>query len=310
MHRAGTSATTRVINLLGVPTARDLVPPASDNVRGFWEPNRLVEINNEFLNSVGSSSDDPLQLPHGWLETSSAAAAKVAIAKFIEAEFRDTEIFLLKDPRIARLLPLWLAALDDLDIEPFVVIPFRNPLQVAGSLRKRDRFSLSKALLLYQESYLQTELASRGRQRSFVNFEAMLGDWRVLDAKLRHGAIDLAATNETASLIEDYLSDELRHHREDRDTLINHPAVPRIIVRLYDALETAGADCESEKDLDSEFDRLRRFAGDAALLYQELLVAERVRMQQELKTFENSRSWKVTAPLRWVSSLLASGSQH
>ena len=42
MHRSGTSALTRVLNLLGVALGDDLMPPGPDNPLGFWEHQALA----------------------------------------------------------------------------------------------------------------------------------------------------------------------------------------------------------------------------------------------------------------------------
>ncbi len=78
----------------------------------------------------------------------------------IKSEFADSDLFVVKDPRLSRLLPLWFDVLDELGIEAVVVIPFRNPLEVAASLKARDRMSLATSLILYAYSYLDTELVS------------------------------------------------------------------------------------------------------------------------------------------------------
>ena len=54
MHRSGTSCITRIFNLLGVTLGEELLDPASDNPKGFWENWYLVQINKQILkNSNG-----------------------------------------------------------------------------------------------------------------------------------------------------------------------------------------------------------------------------------------------------------------
>ncbi len=57
MHRSGTSATTRAINLLGVPLAAndELASPSPNNPTGFWEVTRLTDFNNKLLYELGGS---------------------------------------------------------------------------------------------------------------------------------------------------------------------------------------------------------------------------------------------------------------
>ena len=44
MHRSGTSALTRVLNLLGADLPATLAPPADDNETGFWSRSGLLTI--------------------------------------------------------------------------------------------------------------------------------------------------------------------------------------------------------------------------------------------------------------------------
>jgi hypothetical protein len=176
MHRSGTSATTRVVNLLGADIASTMLPATpGDNDRGYWESAAVVEIHDQLLRALGSAFDDPFPLPEGWLDSSFVRDAQDRLADEIRKDFDGSRIFVVKDPRIARLLPLWLDLLDTLAIEPVVVIPVRNPLEVAVSLGRRDAYSVppAQSLLLYVRSYLDTELASRGRQRLFVRYEQL-----------------------------------------------------------------------------------------------------------------------------------------
>jgi hypothetical protein len=111
MHRSGTSATTRVISLLGADIASDLIPPVrGENDRGFWESTEVVRIHDEVLNSVGRSWDSPLAYPADWTETDAARRGQQRIGEEIAKNFANSRVFVVKDPRVARLLPLWLRA--------------------------------------------------------------------------------------------------------------------------------------------------------------------------------------------------------
>jgi len=118
MHRSGTSAVTRVVNLLGADIASELMPPQPDNVRGFWEPLPVADIHDRLLKAFGSAWDDPFPLPDRWTEADAAQRAKRRLAGEIRKDFADSALFVVKDPRITRLLPMWLEILDELAIEP------------------------------------------------------------------------------------------------------------------------------------------------------------------------------------------------
>ena len=67
-----------------------------------------------------------------------------------------SSLFVVKDPRISKLLPLWIELLAEIDVDLVVVMAFRNPLEVAESLAKRDLMPLASSLLLYFTSYLKS----------------------------------------------------------------------------------------------------------------------------------------------------------
>ncbi len=297
MHRSGTSALTRVINLLGADIAHDLIPPHPENLRGYWESAAVIRIHEDLLQSLGSFNEDPLSLPAGWEGSCAAQCAERRLENLIKQQFAESRTFVVKDPRISRLLPLWIGILAQMDIDPIVVIPFRNPLEVAASLAQRAAAALSKALLLYFHSYLETELASRGAPRFFIRYDELLGDWRLVQNRLNalsNGRFPAPRALAKAA-IEEFLSSDLRHHRFSREQLVSHPDVPPAIVEMFDALcEAAGTG--DERSLRSTLDRFRAIYGNLGSLYRDFVVAERQALRD---AFERSTSWRATAPLRW-----------
>ena len=302
MHRTGTSAVARVVSLLGADVPKELVSPDADNVRGYWEPSAVVEVHNQLLDALGTSSADPLPLPKNWLELACTQQAKARLVRIIETEFSESRLFVVKDPRIAKVLPLWLKLLDDLHVGAAVLIPFRHPLEVAASLKKRDNMSLATSLLLYVDSYLNAELSSRGRRRCFVSYDRLLNDWRDLQRKLKDiiGGRLPAESSEHSFEIERYLSPTLRHYQHNRDDLMRLTSAPPIVAELYDLLNEAALGNDSGR-LQKSFDRLRHLADDAATLYRTYVIDERTKWQEAVNQFENSKSWQATAPLRWMN---------
>jgi hypothetical protein len=314
MHRSGTSALTRVVNLLGADIAGDLIPVQPENIRGYWESAAVIRIHDDLLNAIGCSKDDPLDpisFPAGWDGSHGAQWAKRRIAKLIERDFAGSGSFVVKDPRISRLLPVWIDVLGDMHIEPIILIPFRNPLEVAASLAQRAAVPLSKALLLYFQSYLEAEVASRKVPRLFIHYNALLRDWRSCQSRLSELSEERfpppsAATN---AKIEQFLTDELHHHRFSRVQLINHPGVPAAIVEMFDRMSEA-AETGDDRRLRKALDRLRAIQEQFGGLYRGVVVAEReqaIAQRDALRdAFEHSTSWRATAPLRWFRLKAAS----
>jgi hypothetical protein len=57
MHRSGTSAITRALEVLGVNVGTNLLPPVDgDNAKGFFEDVEINSLNVEILRALGALS--------------------------------------------------------------------------------------------------------------------------------------------------------------------------------------------------------------------------------------------------------------
>jgi hypothetical protein len=237
MHRSGTSAVAGLLAKLGAAPPRDLMPATSANERGHFESLRLVELNDEMLAAARSRWDDWRRIDPAWFRSARAAAFKGAAGERFETSYGDAPLAVLKDPRICRLAPLWLDALERIGARPHVVIPVRSPLEVAQSLRERDGFPLSKGLLLWLRHVLDAEAATRKLPRSIVIWDDLLADWRGAAEKIAREA-DLAwsAIPAQTAAAEGFLSDSLRHQRVADALLADHPDIHRWTAKAYEAL--------------------------------------------------------------------------
>lgn len=240
-HRSGTSAVARVLNLLGVALGDRLMRPKPDNRYGFWEHLEVFDLHERLLCHLGSGWSDYQPLPAGWLASNAVDAFRAQLSDFLVQEFSEAEFWGVKDPRLARLLPLWLAVFDELAWDPGFVIVVRNPLEVIASLQRRQQFPFETCLLLYMSEMLATLEHTRGRRRGFVSYS------RLLDEPLAT-VDDLAADlgidwphppHEQDHKIRSFLRPMERHHRYTVSELRSHGVVPQWCADLYDALEAA-----------------------------------------------------------------------
>jgi len=143
MHRSGTSAVTRVVNLLGLSLGRsDDLYSAPDNPSGHWESVSLCATNDVVLGLFGGTDIWPPRLRSGWERSSKAQSilpAMRAVFQDVYSEAIGTDgVWLWKDPRLCLTLPIWRRLLDDF----CVVLVIRNAADVADSLHRREGFPI------------------------------------------------------------------------------------------------------------------------------------------------------------------------
>jgi len=94
------------------------------------------------------------------------------------------------------------------------VLPVRNPLEVAASLRRRDGFVSAKSCLLWLRHVIDAEKATRDVPRAVVTYDALLADWQGVVATLGAGlGVSWPRRGALVELeIERVLATQLRHH--------------------------------------------------------------------------------------------------
>jgi len=261
MHRSGTSALTRAINLAGVPLPSNLMPPSTtENADGFWESVDLMRIHDAMLQSLRSGWNDPREIPGDWFSGSAGADARRALTGWIEAEMRGKDTLLVKDPRVCRLLPLWQIVCGAMGIETYTVIPFRNPIEVARSLKARDGFAEMNSFFLWLRHVLDAERFSRGRARSFCSFDQLMNDGL---GTVRRIASELRLTfptpdAELGALLSEALKPGLRHHAVPHDEVTEAcERIPPLLVTYRWLLDAAEGKTPPFETLDEVTYRMR-----------------------------------------------------
>jgi GT2 family glycosyltransferase len=266
MHRSGTSALARVLNLLGADIGTGLLPGRTDNPRGYWEAEAVVALNEECLAHHGRSWHDPRPLPEGWMETPWTQQWRERLRALIAERYAGTPLLLVKDPRIARLLQAWLEELRALGITPHVIITLRHPDEVAASLGKRKHQPLPPAhsRLLWMAHLLDAESASRGVSRAFVSYNRLLDDWRETARGLAtRFAIEWPqAPEQTAADIDAFLLRDLRHHQAQQSVVDHRDVLAQHAAALYTRM--IEGDPQSD-DMRTEFDRQCRRLEDGLI---------------------------------------------
>ncbi len=227
MHRSGTSALTRVLNLLGMELGQPLLPPHATNVTGFWEHAEIVAMNEQILQLLGSTWDDANFLQKTLFHCKTLNQLQQQAAKIIYRNFSTCPLWGIKDPRICRLLPFWLPVFADTGCQLHFILMARHPFEVTASLQQRDDFKLEKSLKLWLTHLLNSEHDSRYHSRVFVTYQELLTDWRTTVIKIadRLKIHWLNVPENSAFGVEQFLSNNLKHH-DYQDNILKNMSNP------------------------------------------------------------------------------------
>ncbi len=173
MHRSGTSALGGVLDIMGLEFGSDLMKANKENPKGYYENNYIYKCNKKILSENNSSWDD-LHFDVSMIPAEKKRVYIEEAKEILYKEFRFSKQFAIKDPRICLLFPIWEQACKELGIDIKVILPYRNPMEVARSLQKRNQFSVEKGLLLWSKHFLFAEYYSREYKRTFISFDDLV----------------------------------------------------------------------------------------------------------------------------------------
>ena len=236
MHRGGTSVLAGLLHLSGFELGSAPMQAAPGvNSKGFFEHAEAHAIHERLLLALGRSRFDPREMPVGWRKHPAFAIAVEEVRALIERDFAGTARWLVKDPRLCRIVPIWLEAMASLGIAPRVIVIARHPAEVGGSMQAQHWIaSIARAHLCWLQHMLEAEASTRGITRTLVVYDALIADWRSERARIgRALGIEWPDAIDEAS-IDAFVSAQERHFDASRDALAGS-AVPALAAELYDA---------------------------------------------------------------------------
>jgi hypothetical protein len=250
MHRSGTSATAGWLKTLGVNLGPYLMAEDPTQPKGYFEHAEIVRIHDELMAVFGSSWDDPRPLPEGWEHDQRVRFFRKQLMEIIRRDLMTEPLWGAKDPRLCRLLPIWLGMLDELGVSVRAISVLRHPAEVAESLALRNGFSADKSGLLWLRYVLEAEWHSRAIPRIAIRYVDLLRasgaeSQRVAQA---FGIVWPKPDGNAAGGAADFLERGLRHHESlyfDRFP----PPLRKWIVSAYRALKAGSGPSEHGRTL-------------------------------------------------------------
>ena len=247
MHRSGTSALSRALNLLGGDMPPRLIEADQWNAAGYWESKPIKDLNEEMLVSGGGEWSEWLEFNPDWFKSSAVQRFRDRAIELVGSEFTDSPLFIFKDPRLSILMPFWRSIFDELGIDQVAIHPLRNPVEVARSLERRNNFLMSKGVLLWLRYTLDGERGTRGLRRIFTTFDDLLEDPAGLIERTQDdlGLIWPRNSVKARREIAQFLSADMRHHRDGARVLRSLSYGSDWVFRTYETLMGFAADGEN-----------------------------------------------------------------
>ena len=227
MHRSGTSAVTRALSLAGLELPKDVG-------KKLWESRAVIMLDNQVLSRFRMRWHSLGLIAPERLVDEDLADLRAEAVSLLKTIYGPSQHIVVKEPRMARLIPFWEKVFAEFGAEPRYVLPLRSPRDVASSLAARNEMPLAMALDLWTDHVVAGERDTRGKPRTFVNYDDFLRDKsvevaRVLDALgVPVGPIDA----ERRAAIDAFVSEESRHHKAD-DDLFELGAASAVAATLY-----------------------------------------------------------------------------
>ena len=228
MHRSGTSTVASAVNLMGVHLgeAAKMMPATQANAEGYWEHLEIYDLQLRLLERMGWDWDVSEPLPAGWVQSEAVRPFKEELARIVATSFGGHSLWAWKEPRTCILMPLWRETLEKAGTKLACLFVVRNPVDVAGSVMRRDGVPFNKALGIWFHYNIVALKDAAGLPTVFLSYEQLLESW---EPELRRcaAALDLDWPKDAARFRETmnaFIQPGLRHNRASADRLQELPA--------------------------------------------------------------------------------------
>ena len=330
MHRSGTSAITRGLQVLGVNLGDTLHEAAEGiNDKGFWEDIDLHALDVEMLAALDSDWHHITPILHSDMTMLRSKGYFLRAVELLRQKMSTAPVFGFKDPRVAKLLPFWKEVFSYCQFDVRFILAVRHPISVVKSLAKRDGFDAEKSYFLWLDHMITSLAGSAGEKRVLVDYDRLMQlpeNELARIAKATELKIDPV---ELQSYEDEFLDQKLRHTVYDLNDLSLENACPPLVREIYAELLDVASDKIQIEDIAlqrkvelwaGEFDRLK-----SALVLIDKLYTQTVKHNEQIACLNNeianinqvlaerdayiqrlitSKSWLITKPLRWVNEIL------
>lgn len=218
MHRSGTSVTMNVLNALGLPLSDDLMPPTEFNEKGYFESWAISKIQDDILRAFGLTWAIPTTvrpLPPQWWHLPQVAPARRQLVELVTREFEKAgNVWGFKDPRTARLLPMWKEIVAELGLEAKYILVSRHPRDCVRSLQRRENMNPTQGELLWLEHNADAIAFTGGKVDAIVEYDRWFDDgFAQAEHLIERLGLEHPGAERLSEIVQSIVSGDLRHSR-------------------------------------------------------------------------------------------------
>jgi len=282
MHRSGTSMVSGLLHVTGINLGKNLLLGDLANEKGYFENEKILNLNELILKEIESSWDDIRPLPADLETRPEIIIISAELKKIIEEEYFSSVVFGIKDPRLALFLPIYLKIFKDLKIIPYFILVERKTIEIAESLTKRDGFTYEKTVALTEKYRNIIKKHTKSvEHKIIVQYDDVLNEpYNFIKNIEKIFDIKLLSNNDDKNRIEGFASHGLKHHTINYDEVVMQDReeigmVNRKILELEDDLK------QKNNELTNVIGELQNEKN------------ERQRSNAKLNSIENSFTWRL-----------------
>ncbi|MBY7668175.1 MULTISPECIES: glycosyltransferase [Vibrio] len=242
MHRSGTSALTKALQVMGVSLSENLMPEGEFNPKGHWEDMDVVSINDKLLAHYGhvwfSATQPQISLDDDYVQL----LLEEAVA-MVNQRVQQFPLWGFKDPRTSRLLCFWLEVLQRANVVPKFVYALRNPLDIVRSLARRDGLTHRQGYLLWWWHTLPNLSLLRSQPVAWVSFNQLLTQpQQVITQLQQHLSLASLPEEDVATFCDSFIEPSLSHSCAQLSDLYQDEQHFEPVLTLYSVLEKLSRD--------------------------------------------------------------------
>lgn len=145
VQRSGTSAITKALSVLDTDLGSDLIDKHDIvNSTGFWEDSDIYELNKDILSYLGIEWSSLREVILDDFSDEKLESFATQAFEILSRKVKNDTVFVLKEPRITKLLSFWCYVFDKYNFSCRYVVALRKPNDVISSFSRLNGVMVSE----------------------------------------------------------------------------------------------------------------------------------------------------------------------